>query len=60
MQISGNISNIADNNFSPIILRVLDLGRQDNRVIVFCPFRIVLVELRLDPVLVGDDSLLAV
>lgn len=43
-----------------LVLGFLYLGRKDNGVVVFCPLCIILVQLRVDPVLVGDDGLLAV
>ncbi len=43
-----------------LVLGPFDLGWEDDSVVMFCPFCIILVQLRVDPVPVGNDSLLAV
>ena len=53
-------AEFADNNFSPIKTRFPNLGGKDHRVVVLCPFSVVLIQLRLDPVLVRDYGLLTV
>ena len=43
-----------------LVLGFLNFGRQDNRVVVLSPFCVILVQLRGDPVPVGNNGLLAV
>ena len=43
-----------------LVLGLLYLGRKDNGVVVFRPLCVVPVQLRVDPVFIGNDGLLAV
>lgn len=43
-----------------LVLGLLHLGRENDSVVMFGPFGVILIQLRIDPVLVGNDSLLAV
>ena len=53
-------AGIADNIFSPITLGFAYLGRQYHCMIMLSPCCIILIQVRIDPIFVGSNGLLAV